>query len=228
MTMSTAAPVATNQANETIELYSDRFWISPYVFSVYVTLKEKGLPFETRLVQLDAGEHRKPEYLGRFITGKVPSLSHGGFFLAESSAIVEYLEEVFPAPRYPAALPRDVRERARARQVMAFIRSDMLPIREERPTTTMFYGRAERPLSDEAEAAARRLLRIADQLIPEGRRSLFGAWSTADADLAFMLQRLIMNGHPVDPKVRAFADEQWSRPSVRAFVERERLPFVPY
>jgi len=213
---------------DAIELYSDAFWISPYVFSVYVTLKEKGLPFQVRDIHLEQGEQRQPGYRDRSITGKVPALSHAGLFLTESSAIVEYLDEAFAPPRYPAALPRDVRERARARQVMAFIRSDMLPIRDERPTSTIFYQRSDRPLSAAGESAARRLLRIAEQLIPDGQRSLFGAWSTADADLALMLQRLIVNGHPVPEKVRAFADEQWSRPSVRSFVERERAPYVAY
>ena len=215
-------------SNETIELYTDTFWISPYVFSVYVTLVEKGLPFTARSVHLETGEHRKPEYRDRSITGMVPALARGDLFLTESSAIIEYLEEMFPAPRHPAVLPRDLRERARARQVMSFIRSDMMPIREERPTSTMFYARADRPLSADGEAAARRLLRIADQLIPDGQRSLFGEWSIADADLAFMLQRLILNGHPVGDKARAFAEQQWSRPSVRSFVERERPPYVAY
>jgi glutathione S-transferase len=211
-----------------IELYADTFWISPYVFSAYVALKEKGVPFTVKPVHLEKGEQRQPAYLERSILGKVPGLSHGDFFVTESSAIAEYLEDVFPPPGHPALLPRDARERARARQVMAFVRSDLLPIREERPTTTMFYARADKPLSDAGASAARRLLRIADRLIPDGRRSLFDAWSIADADLAFMLHRLILNAHPVEGKVRAFAEEQWARPSVRAFVEHARDPYVAY
>jgi glutathione S-transferase len=111
---------------------------------------------------------------------------------------------------------------------MAWLRSDLMAIREERSTVTMFYERATTPLSPAGQAAARQLLHVAELVVPDGATSLFGDWSTADADLAFMLQRLILNGHPVTEKLRAFADGQWARPSVRAFVERPRAPYVPY
>jgi glutathione S-transferase len=108
------------------------------------------------------------------------------------------------------------------------LRSDLLALREERPADTIFYTPASRPLTQAGQAAARKLLDVAERLIPAGRTSLFGAWSTADADLAFMLQRLIRNGHPVGDKARAFAEAQWARPSVRAFVDVSREPYVPY
>jgi glutathione S-transferase len=107
---------------------------------------------------------------------------------------------------------------------MAWIRSDLLALREERPTTTMFYERADKPLSSAGEEAARKLARVADLLIPEGKTQLFGAFSIADADLAFMLHRLILNDHAISPKARAFAEAQWQRDSIRAFVVRERKP----
>jgi glutathione S-transferase len=214
--------------DDRITLYSDRFWTSPYVFSVFVALREKGLPFELETVSLEIGEQRLPGYRERSLTGRVPALEHGEFSLSESSAIVEYLEEVFAPPDYPGVLPRDVHQRARARQLMAFIRSDLMPLRQERPTSTMFYLPADRPLSEAGSAAALRLIQIAEQVIPDGQTSLFPEWSVADADFALMLQRLILNDYPVPPKVRAFADAQWSRPSVRAFVDHQRPPYIPY
>jgi glutathione S-transferase len=211
-----------------LTLYADAHWISPYVYSVFVTLEEKRLPFAVRPIALQAGEQRAPAYQDRALTARVPALEHEGFWLSESSAIVEYLEDTFPAPAFPRALPADPRERARARQVMAWLRSDLMGLREDRSAETIFYAPATRPLSAAGEAAAGKLLRVAERLLPDDRTSLFAAWSTADADLAFMLQRLIRNGHPVPAKLRAFAEAQWARPSVRAFVERERAPYVPY
>src|SRR4051812_37367720 len=119
-----------------ITLFVDKFWISPYVFSCFVALEEKGLAFDTEVDSVYTGGHREPSYRDPSITGRVPALRHGDFWVAESSAIVEYLEDAFPAVK---VLPVDVKERARARQVMAFVRSDLMPIREERPTTTLFY-----------------------------------------------------------------------------------------
>lgn len=195
-------------------------WVSPYVFSCFVTLREKSLAFDTRALDSSRDETRTDEHLGRTITGRVPSLQHDDFAMAESSAIVEYLDETFPDP---PVLPRETRARARCRQLMSWLRSDdTAALREERPTLTMFFAPAEEPLGPSAAAAARKLCEVAERVGAAPGKHLFGAWSIADAELAFMLHRLICSGDAVPEAVRAWAKEQWARPSVRAFVERER------
>jgi glutathione S-transferase len=211
-----------------LTLYIDSFSISPYAFSVYVALEEKGVPYTWKTVSLPDKAHHRPEYREGSITGRVPAIDHDGFWLAESAAIVDYLEDVFPAPQYRRALPEDIKHRARARMVMDWIRSDLMPIREERATHTMFYARADKPLSAEGQAAAHRLVDTASRLLPEGATSLFGAWCQADSDLAFMLQRLVLNHHDVPAKLRKFVDAQWARPSVQKWVAHDRPPYVPY
>jgi glutathione S-transferase len=206
-----------------ITLFGERLWYSPYVFSTFVALQEKGLEFAMRELDLATGEHRRGDYPARSLTGRVPALEHDGFVLSESTAIVEYLDETFGPPR-ARLLPDEPKARARARQIMAWIRSDLLALREERPTTTMFFERATGPLSDAGRDAADALLRVSTAVIPPGATTMFGAWSIADADLGFMLHRLILNGHDVPAAIRAYAEAQWSRPSVRAFVEHPRPP----
>jgi glutathione S-transferase len=214
-------------ADAPLTLSVDSFWISPYAFSCYVTLKEKKLPFDVRPISLPDKDHHRPDYQRLSKTGRIPMLQHGDFTLSESSAIVEYLDEAFPNP--PRALPTTTQDRARARQIMAWVRSDLMPIREERSTTTMFYERASKPLSPAAQDAARRLISFAQSVVPEGRTSLFGApWTAADTDLAFMLQRLNLNGHELPPAVRRFVEAQWQRPSVQEWVNQKRLPYRPY
>src|SRR5688572_4486537 len=107
---------------EPLILHADGFWNSPYVFSVFVALTEKGLPFETRIVNLHERAQTAPAFQALSVTSRVPVLEHGAFRLSESSAIVEYLEDSFAPPKYPALLPAAPRERARARQIMAWIR----------------------------------------------------------------------------------------------------------
>lgn len=204
---------------DALVLYADSNWESPYGFSAFVTLEEKRLPYELRLLSLAAGEHRAGEYPTRSITGRIPCLRHGDFWLAESSAIDEYLEDVFPSP---ALYPAGARERARARQVQAWLRSDLMPLREERPTTTVFGAPATRPLSEAGRAAATRLVAAAEQLLPAGAAHLFGDFSVADADLALMLQRLVRSGDPLPERLRAYAAAVWARPSVRKFAEHPR------
>ena len=210
-----------------LALYGDRFWISPYVYSCFVALTEKGVPFEMVEVALDRREQHQPEFRDRSLTGRVPALRHGDFWLSESAAIVEYVDEVF-AGTGTALMPAGREDRARARQVMGWIRSDLLALREERPTTTMFYAPTKKPLGPNAQAAADKLVRVASQLVGAGRTTLFDTWSIADADLAFVLQRLVANGDPIPPALRTYAESTWRRPSVRAFVERERPTYVPY
>jgi glutathione S-transferase len=202
-----------------ITLWGEIYYFSPYVFSAFVGLKEKGVPFEMRLIDVYSDEQSRPEYQRQTITGRVPALEHDGFWVAESSAIVEYVDEVFEGP---PLLPRDAKERARARQLMAWIRSDLLALRDERPTFNMFYERATAPLSAAANASARKLLDVADRVIAPGAKHLFESWSVADADLAFVLHRLILNGHEVPPKIRDYAEQQWTRPAIRAFLDHPR------
>lgn len=205
-----------------ITLYGERKWYSPYVFTAFVALKEKGLPFEVKELDLGKKETLAPDYLRQSLTAKVPALEHDGYWLAESLAIAEYVAETFPFPKYPRIFPEDLKERGRARQLMMWIRSDLMPLREERSTETMFYGRAEKPLSPAAQAAADALLRVVDAVLPEGKTQLFSNWSIADADVAFCLQRLGLNGDPLPKRLQAFVDAQWARPSIQAFVTHPR------
>ena len=203
-------------------LWGDSRWESPWVFSAFVALEEKGLSYEVRLLSLDAGDARAPDFARSSITGRVPALQHGDFWLSESSAIGEYLEEAFPPPRWPRLLPEGARERARARQVQAWLRTDLVPLRQARPTSSIFLGAKAKPLPREAREAADRLGRIAEALLPPGAASLFGTFSLADADLALMLGRLLHNGDPLPERLAAFARAVWARPSVQKYAGQPR------
>ncbi|MNT57119.1 Glutathione S-transferase YfcF [compost metagenome] len=110
-----------------------------------------------------------------------------------------------------------MRERARARQLQAWLRSDLAPLRQERPTETVFYGAAGLPLSDAAHAAAAKLIQVASHLIGVGQTTLFDAWCIADTDLAVMLKRLSQDDLP--DTLRDYADAQWQRPAVQKWLE---------
>ena len=89
---------------------------SPFLRSVEITLKEKGLDF--RLHALAPGEHKQAEYLARHPFGRVPAFEHDGFALYETQAILRYLDDTFPAP---PLTPGNARERARMNQVIGII-----------------------------------------------------------------------------------------------------------
>ncbi len=216
------------RAMEALTLYVDAFYISPYAMTAFVALEEKGLEYEVRGVALQRGEQRQPGFPA--FTGRVPALTHGEYVLSESMAIAEYLAEMFPYPsKSPRMLfPPDFRDRGICREVMGWVRSDLMPIREERSTHTVFYAPTDAPLSEAGERAVAKLLRACDRLSREDRTTLFSEWCIADADLAMMLQRLNANGHPLPAKVKAYVEANWQRPSVRKWWDRTRPPYEPY
>jgi glutathione S-transferase len=136
-----------------------------------------------------------------------------------------------PERGHPRLLPADVRARARARQVMAWIRSDLMPIREERSAEFVFYPHDRiapiQPLSPVAQRAVAKLLAAAEVLIPADAGPLFGAWCAADTDLAMMVQRLLKTRHEVSGRVRAYAEGQWKNAAVQEYVSHPRPLFKP-
>lgn len=203
---------------EKITLYVNTGYTSPYALAVFVALKEKGIPFELRELDLDKGEHLAPELADAFGTMRVPMFEHDGFRLTESSAICEYIEDTFSDG--PALYPADPKQKARARQIQAWVRSDLMPIREERSTEFVWTGAKQPPLSEQARVAAAKLIGFAEALLPEGAEHVFGGWSIADTDLGVMLGRLVLNGDEVPPRLADYSNAQWRRPSVAAWPGR--------
>jgi glutathione S-transferase len=207
--------------SDSLTLFVDAQYTSPYAMSVFVALTVKQLRFELRTVDLSANAHQGPEFAGLSLTRRVPTLVHGEFALSESSAITEYLDDVFPgAPLYP----RDPQRKARARQVQAWLRRDLMPIRTERSTEVVFLGARAPALSAAAQAAAAKLFAVADALLPAGQDNLCGQWCLADVDLALMLQRLVHHGDEVPVRLADYARRQWAHPALRQWVGFERPP----
>jgi glutathione S-transferase len=115
---------------------------------------------------------------------------------------------------------------------MAWVRSDVGALRDERSSEYVFFEAADlpplAPLSDAGRRAAEKVIRVARALVPEAGGPLFGTWCIADTDLAMMLWRLSRTGHPLPAKLRAFADAEWERPAVREFAAHPRPGFVAY
>jgi glutathione S-transferase len=208
-----------------MRLYVDANFASPYALVAFVSLIEKGLEFEIEALDLAANAHHDPNFARTSITRRVPTLIHDGFALSESSAICEYLDESFAGTHL---YPSDLRARARARQIQAWVRSDLMPIRDERPTFVVFCGAKRPTLSERARVAADTLIAAALSMLDGRTDNLFGDWSIADIDLAMMLQRLIVLGDPVPKRLIDYATIQWNRPSVRQWIQRERPTFVDY
>jgi glutathione S-transferase len=208
-----------------MRLYVDANFASPYALVAFVSVIEKGLDFDIETLDLAAHANHDPNFAKTSITRRVPTLIDDGFALSESSAICEYLDETFAGTRL---YPTDPRNRARARQIQAWVRSDLMPIRDERPTYVVFCGAKRPALSERAREAADTLFSAALALLEGRTDNLFGGWSIADVDLAMMLQRLIVLGDPVPQRLIGYAAHQWRRPSVQQWIHQKRPALVEY
>jgi glutathione S-transferase len=206
-------------------LYVDSNFASPYALVAFVSLLEKGLKFEVKPLELFANAHQEGTFASTSITQRVPTLAHDGFTLSESSAICEYIDETVPGAHL---YPTDVRDRARARQVQAWVRSDLMAIREERPTFVVFCGARRPALTAQGIKATHKLFTAALQLLDGRTDHLFGQWSIADLDLAMMLQRLVAHGDPVPQRLVDYANHQWRRPTVQQWINHPRPRLTEY
>ena len=111
----------------TYRLYG--YWRSSSTWRVRIGLGLKGLPWETAVVNLLAGEQERPEHRARSPMHHVPVLEvvedgRVALRLVQSVAILEWLEEVHPTP---PLLPRDPAARARVRALVEHVNSSIQP-----------------------------------------------------------------------------------------------------
>src|SRR5690242_2456028 len=157
-------------------LYADASWMSPWVFHVMVALEELRVPYRLEALHLPIADERRDELRRHAVLGKVPCLRDGELWLTESSAISEYLAERFAPPQHPRILPQHRTERARARQIMSWLRTSLMALREDRPTSSVFSRPVQKPLSEKARGDAAELVRIAEHVIAPGATTLAAEW----------------------------------------------------
>lgn len=108
-------------------LYS--YWRSSSSHRVRLALALKNAPFRLETVNLLEDQQSKAEHVARSPMGYVPCLVVDGQPFVESVAIIELLEDLFPAPRL---YPSDPKDRARVRAVVEVINAGIQPLQNLR------------------------------------------------------------------------------------------------
>jgi glutathione S-transferase len=173
-----------------MKLYSGP--LSLYARKVEIALHEKALAFQRVMVPFNQQvgySPRNPDVLAANPKGQVPVLVDGDLTLYDSTVILEYLEDAYPAP---PLMPRLPNARAKCRQLELFADEVVIiPLRALMHRTGPRPADPQRWRDDEAAAAiAEQALRTQfaelDQLLI-GRAYLAEMLSVADIALFMML-----------------------------------------
>jgi glutathione S-transferase len=166
-----------------MKLYSGP--LSLFSRKVEIALHEKGLAFEQVLVpfsQTRGYSPKHPDVLALNPKGQVPVLSDGDLSLYDSTVILEYLEDAYPAP---ALYPRSPQERARCRLLDVFADEIMLaPLRflmhrtEPKPDDLERWQAKELKAREAEPVLGSHFAELGRRL--QGRDYLCGAFSSAD------------------------------------------------
>ncbi|MEC9464527.1 MAG: glutathione S-transferase N-terminal domain-containing protein, partial [Myxococcota bacterium] len=114
-----------------MDLRLSSYWRSSCSWRVRIALHWKGLAFEILPVHLveGGGQQHSEAHRRRNPMRELPVLEVGEDALAQSMAILEYLEERFEDP---ALLPQGALERARVRQMAEVVNSGIQPVQNLR------------------------------------------------------------------------------------------------
>ena len=110
-----------------MKLYT--YFRSSAAFRVRIALNLKALAYEPAFVHLAKGEHRQPAFTAVNPQGLLPALAVDGAHLAQSIAIMEYLEEAHPQP---PLLPKHPLGRARVRSLSLIVACEIHPLNNPR------------------------------------------------------------------------------------------------
>jgi maleylacetoacetate isomerase len=108
-----------------MKLYT--YFRSSAAYRTRIAFNLKGVECDTEEVDLRAPvvDHQTPEYRAVNPQGLVPAVVIGDTTIAQSLAIIEYLDEVYPEP---PLLPRAPVDRARVRAMALAVACDMHPL----------------------------------------------------------------------------------------------------
>jgi glutathione S-transferase len=198
---------------------------STYVRSVRLALHEKGVPHELVDVDFLAGAHKQAPYTSLQPFGKVPAFQHDGNTFYEVSAILRYIDEVFPGP---ALMPSTAAGRAKANQVISIVDSYgytpcVVGLFIPRVLAPSLGGKTDLEKVESSKEPARLFVSELERLL--GSSQLFGGASVCLADLHVLPVLTYLEATPEGkvilegaPNLRAWLSRMQKRPSTQAMM----------
>jgi glutathione S-transferase len=201
-------------ANRNYSSWSMRAWL---------VLRHFGIPFDEELVQL-SGEGWQQIIRKKSPSGRVPFLIDGDARIHDSLAIIEYLNDKYPAKQI---WPSGRLERAMARAVSAEIHAGFNALRDAAPMNL----RASHPGKVDLDSVAGDLRRIeeiwGDLVSDSGGPYLFGKFTAADAMYAPVATRIRTYALPVSDAAAEYVETVYALPAFQEWLtEAVKEPWV--
>ncbi len=157
-----------------IDLYTAA---TPNGYKVSIALEELGLPYALHVLDLTAGEQKRPEFLAINPNGRIPAIvdrDAGDFPVFESGAIVIYLAE-----KTGRLLPSDPKGRSRVLQWLMFQMGGLGPMMGQANVFARYFPEQIPSVIDRYLRESRRLLEVLDGRLAN-EEWLAGDYSIAD------------------------------------------------
>jgi glutathione S-transferase len=196
---------------------------SPFAWRVLLAAELKHIPYESKLLEFSKGDLKAPEFLALNPRGKVPVVRDGDLVLAESIAILAYLDRKFPDP------PLFGRSAEDAGRIWTLISEFDSYVRE--PLNAAFrWAFGDKPRGQEVDDA---LAKIGPELAKVDARLARSAWLGGDAisaaDVAWFpwMRMIVRVGVRSEARTRELGLHTFleAHPNVAAWIARiEALP----
>lgn len=163
---------------------------TPNGHKVSIALEELGLPYRLQVLDLSAGEQKRPEFLAINPNGRIPAIvdhDAGDFAVFESGAILVYLAE-----KTGRLMPQDAPGRSRVLQWLMFQMGGIGPMFGQVGFFHFFAGKDyedKRP-RDRYVNESKRLLGVLDRHL-QGREWMVDAYSIADIAIFPWVRNLV-------------------------------------
>ena len=207
--------------------YSGTKNASSWAFRAWLALREQNVQFDERVVDI-----RRPQRFANLAKiaessppGAVPVLVDGHIVIFDSLAIMEYASELGEE----SLLPDDVRLRAHARSLLAWVHSGMSGLCGSISFESSFYPKSQSLSAEEAAQAERVFAVWENELGSFGGPYLVGELSLADLAFVPVVRRLLSRQPNLSawPLAKAWSERLMARASVREWMqEAESLPPV--
>ena len=190
---------------------------SSWSLRAWLALEHTGAPYQEIFISFGDPDWR--EQIKRHSpSGKVPYLIDGAIGIWDSLAIVEHLNEKFPAAQL---WPSDLAARAFARSVCAEMHSGFQALRSNMPMDLQENapGKGHTPEALADAARVQEIWRACRTRFGASGPYLFGAFSAADCFYAPVVFRFLSYGVPMDATAKAYCEALLAHPGVKKWRE---------